>query len=295
MFIDTSDCEKMPSMVSLTWRCVKVTALALEDINEIMPKLQTLALLGVFGVESGNLTFEDMKVLCLGLSTTAKEVVMNLPKLEKLQLKMSCPQKLIITAGTLKYVAFNLEVIEPSEMELKCLAGLQELLYGASSFVTLSSLIDTNPNLRKIFLDIPCMALAEDGRFLGVLKDVPLMLPNFSKLHECHNLEVLNIGPGLWYCMETNVETLTSTEKWPSMSILILHMIPQNLGPAITVLRMLLRLSVKSLVVYVHTSSPVNFGRLKPVIEAVVSECEQRIEAHIRTWTMSLDFSCFSF
>lgn len=295
MFIETSDCEELPLMASLTWRCVKVTGGALQDINKIMPNLQTLALLGVFGVERGDLKFPEMKVLCLGLSTPAKEVTMDLPKLEKLQLKMQCPQKLIIKAYILKYVAFNLEVMEPSKVELKFMAGLQELLYGASSFVTLSSLIERNPNLKKVFLDIPCMALGEDGRFLGVLKDVPLMLPNFTKLHECGSLEVLNIGPGLWYCMETNVETLASLVKWPSMSCLILHMIPQNLDPAVKVLRMLLRLSVKFLTIYVHTSSPVKLDILEPRIKAIVSDCEQHINEDIKTWTKSLDFSCFSF
>jgi len=293
MFIDTSNCEKMPSMLSLTWRCVKVTAEALEDINKIMPNLQTLALLGVFGVDWGNLTFQHMKVLCLGLSTTAKEVTLDLPKLEKLQLKMQCPEKLIITANKLKYVAFNLEVLEPSKIELRSLNGLQELLYGASSFVTLSALIERNPNLKMIFLDIPCMALAEDGKFLGVLKDVPLLLPNFSNLHDCEKLEVLNIGPGMWYCMETDVDKLTLTEWWPRMNRLILHMIPQNLGPAISVLRLLLRPSVKNLVVRIHTSSPVIFDEIKLAIEEMAADYE--LPPIISTWTMSLDFSCFSF
>lgn len=282
-------------MLSLTWRCVKVTAEALQDLNVIMPNLQTLALLGVFGVERGNLTFQDMKVLCLGLSTTAQEVLMDLPKLEKLQLKMHCPEKLIISAPNLKYVAFNLEVMEPSKLEFWGLCGLLELLYSASSFGTLSTLIDNNPNLRMIFVDIPCMALAEDGRFLGVLKDVPLRLPSFSKLHALEKLEGFNVGPGMWYCMETNVGTTTSIERWPSMSHLILHMIPQNLSPAIRVLRMLMGPSVKSLVVLIHTSSPVKFDELKPAIEEVAAGCEQRIKLNILTWTMSLDFSCFSF
>ncbi|KAG0601366.1 hypothetical protein M758_11G104800 [Ceratodon purpureus] len=295
MFLDTADCVEMPSMLSLTWRCVKVTGGALQDINNIMPKLQTLALLGVFGVERGNLTFIDMKVLCLGLSTPAKDIEMNLPKLEKLQLKMQCPQKLIINASILKYVAFNLEVMEPSKVELKCMAGLQELLYGASSFITLSNLVDKNPSLNKIFLDIPCMALGEDGRFLGVLKDVPLMLPNFSKLHKCGALEVLNIGPGLWHCMETNVETLATEETWPSMSRLILHMIPQSLEPAIRVLQILLRPSVKFLTIYVHTSSSVKLENLKPNIEEIVSIRQQHVEVKFFPWTKSLDFSCFSF
>lgn len=89
----------------------------------------------------------------------------------------------------------------------------------------LLSFIDINLNLRKIFLDIFCMVFVEDGRFLGVLKDVLLMLLNFSKLYECYNLEVLNIGLGLWYCMEMNVEMLILMEKWFFMSIFILYMI----------------------------------------------------------------------
>lgn len=294
MFIDTSNCEEMPTMVSLTWRCVKVTGGALQDINSIMPNLQTLALLGVFGVERGDLNFQEIKVLCLGLSTPAKDVLMDLPKLEKLQLKMQCPQQLVIKAYNLKYVAFNLEVMEPSKVELKCSAGLQELLYGASSFITLSSLIDKNPHLKKIFLDIPCMALGDDGRFLGVLKDVPLMLPNFSKVHECGTLEVLNIGPGLWYCMETNVETL-ALDKWPSMIHLILHMIPQNLDPVIKVLRMLLSISVKSLTIYVHTSSPVKLDELKIFTPELLAIRNNSFDICFKTWTKSLDFSCFSF
>lgn len=62
MFLDTADCVEMSSVLSMAWRCVKVTAEALQNINNIMPKLQTLALLEVFGVEQGKLTFINMKV-----------------------------------------------------------------------------------------------------------------------------------------------------------------------------------------------------------------------------------------
>lgn len=128
MFIDTSDCEKMTSMVSLTLQCVKVTGGALHDINEMMPNLQTLALRGVFGVRRGNLTFRELKVLFLGLFTPANDFEMDLPRLEELQVKMKCPQKLHITAPALKYVTFNLEVKEP----FTCAAPVHGWFTGAS-------------------------------------------------------------------------------------------------------------------------------------------------------------------
>jgi len=277
-------------------RCVKVVPQTLQHLNENMPNLQTLALLGVFGAEGGILEFQDMKVLCLGLSTPAKDVVMKCPNLEKLQLKMQCPQKLIITAENLKYVAFNLDVMEPSKVELISMVGLEELLYGATSFVTLSSLVVKNSrNLKKLFLDIPCMALAEDGRFLGVLKDTSLQLPSFSKLHECKELKVLNVGPGLWYSMESQVQEVLSTERWPSMSRLVLHMIPHDMEAATLVLRTLLRISVTRLDVYIHKSSPVTEELMTPRIEEIVRTCDQIIEFKIDSWQKSLNFSCFSF
>ena len=294
MFIDTTDCEEMKFLASLTLRCVKVVGDALQHINDKMTKLQTLALLGVFGAEGGVLTFQDMKVLCLGLSTPAKDVVMHLPKLEKLQLKMQCPEKLIIHASVLKYVAFNLEVLEPSKVDLKSMDGLKELLYGATSFITLSDLVDKNfQHLERIFLDIPCMALGEDGRFLGVLKDILLRLPSFSKLHQCEKLTVLNIGPGLWYSMETQVPAILLEERWPSVRTLILHMIPHDIEFAITVLRMLLRPSVTRLSIFIHTSSPVTRELMIPRIEEIAGR--QNIVPEILSWTKSLDFSCFSF
>lgn len=178
-------------------------------------------------------------------------------------------------------------------MELKSMVGLQELLYGATSFVTLSHLIEKNlKNLEKIFLDIPCMALAEDGRFLGVIKDTPLQLPSFSQLHRCENLQVLNIGPGLWFSMETQVQELLAKEKWPSMRSLILHMIPHDMEAAIIVLQKLLRPSVLSLVIFIHTSSPMTLELMTPRIKDVVG---QDFNLKILSWDKSLDFSCFSF
>ncbi|XP_024358815.1 F-box/LRR-repeat protein At4g29420 isoform X1 [Physcomitrium patens] len=196
MYIDTSDCGVMTSMVSMTLRCVKVTVGTLDDMNTIMPNLQTLALLGVFGVEKGNLKFKNMKVLCLGLSTPAENVLMDLPSLEKLELKMQCPQDLRIVAPQLKYFAFNMKVPEESKVQVCCgdttkvhatkdlPGGLLELLYGASSFGTFALRLERNrSNCKTLYVDIPCMALKEDGTFFTVSKDVSLNLPCFENLH----------------------------------------------------------------------------------------------------------------
>ena len=55
-------------------------------------------------------------------------------------------------------------------LELKNICSLQEVLYGASTFDTVVKIIRTSRNIEKVFLDIPCMALGEDGKWLGVLK-----------------------------------------------------------------------------------------------------------------------------
>ena len=96
-------------MSSLKLWYTKVDAEALQNINDKMPKLQIMALFGVICAEGGELSFQELTVLFLGLSTPAKDIVMDLPKLEKLQLKMQCPQKLIITASSLRYVALNVD------------------------------------------------------------------------------------------------------------------------------------------------------------------------------------------
>jgi len=298
MFIDTEGFGDMPSMTSFTMRCVKVCGSALQDINNHMPNLQTLALLGVFGVTQGDLTFPDMKVLCLGLSTMAKDVIINLPNLVKLQLKMLCPEKLSINCPNLKFFAFNLEVQDQSKLELKNLNGLQELLYGASGFNTLRRLATTNPRLDKLFLDIPCMALGEDGKWLGVLSNVELTLPDFNHLQDCERLSILNIGPGLWYSMEINVEMLSIGQRWPPLRNLILHMIPHKLETCLKILQILLKPTVTSLEIFVHSNSPVEYDELIPQVEAMIIGIRvsgQDIVFKHRLWTKSLDFSCFSF
>lgn len=296
MFIDTQDLLDMPAMENLTMRCVKVNGAALQDINDRMQNLLTLALLGVFGVGDADLTFPHMKVLCLGLSTMAKKVKVCLPSLVKLQLKMHCPEELSLKTPSLQFIAFNLEVRDEEKVELKEISSLQEVLYGASKFGTLGKLISTSPNLNKIFLDIPCMALGDDGKWLGVLKlDVDLTLPMFAQLQMCEKLEVLNIGPGLWHSMEMNLEELAKVDRWPAIKKLIVHMIPQSLDTCLMILRILLRPTLTSLDINVHTNSLVDY-------EAVVSSARDMVIGYgtcftfkTKAWTKSLDFSGFSF
>lgn len=295
MFIDSAGLEDMPTMRSFTMRCVKVTGDTLQLINTYMRNLTTLVLLGVFGVTHGSLDFPYMKVLCLGLSTMAKVVSIQLPNLEKLQLKMLCPENLTITATGLKFMAFNLEVRDTSKVDLKNLLNLHELLYGTSSFDILSSLVAANVHLEKLFLDIPCMALGEDGKWLGVLEGIPFNLPSFHQLLQCQKLAVLNIGPGLWHSMEVNVDQLSQVEKWPPLKRLILHMIPQNLDSCLTTLQILLKPTLCSLEIYVHTNSPISYETIVSNVRGIVSHFGRDFAFKPRHWTRSLNFSCFSF
>lgn len=131
-------CKKcMPLLTSFTMRCVKVSGGVLLDIDDRTQNLLTLALPGVFRATNGNLTFPNMKVLCLGLSTMAKDVTICSSNLVKLQLKMQCPAKLSLNAPSLQFIWFNFEVAEMMRLELKNTCSLQEVLYGASNFDTL--------------------------------------------------------------------------------------------------------------------------------------------------------------
>lgn len=240
----------------------------------------------------GRVDIPSMKVLCLGLSTMAKEVTIQLPSLEKLQLKMLCPESLTVDARGLKFMAFNLEVRDTSKVDLKNVRNLQELLYGTSSFDILSTLVAANVNLEKLFLDIPCMALGEDGKWLGVLKGIPFSLPSFQKLLLCQRLAVLNIGPGLWHSMEVNVGELSKVENWPPLQRLILHMIPQQLDSCLATLQILLKATLGSLEIRVHTHSPVGYDTIVASVREIVAP---DFSFKPRHWTRSLDFSCFSF
>ncbi|KAH8954184.1 hypothetical protein BDL97_08G066300 [Sphagnum fallax] len=295
MLIDAKDCEPMPELTSFTLRCVKMNGDALDDITNKMENLQTLALLGVFGIQTGCLRSPQLKVLCLGLSTKAGAIKLDLPNLSKLQLKMACPEELCISAPILKFVAFNLEVYKYSEISFSNMSNLQELLYGASNFLALSKLVKGNWFLNKLFLDIPCMALGEDGKWLGALKDVMLNIPSFETLQvQCPNLAILNIGPGLWHSMETNIEEVKKLKRWPPVKTLILHMIPQMLATSVTLLNKLrteMHETLINLEINIHTSSPVASIEFIKTIQDSVRE----LNFKWKPWTKSLDFSCFTF
>jgi hypothetical protein len=119
MYLDTNDLEELPNVTSLTLRCIKVTDRALTEINEAMPALETMALVSVFGVQEAKIVSSRMKVLCLGLSTSARVVDLDLPRVEKLQLKMTCPELLRVCAPNLMYVAVCMEKREGAHVEFE--------------------------------------------------------------------------------------------------------------------------------------------------------------------------------
>ncbi|KAH9533093.1 hypothetical protein CY35_18G032500 [Sphagnum magellanicum] len=177
MCINTKGCEPMPKLTSFMLRCVEMNGDAFDDISDKMGSLQTLALWQVSGILTGCLSSPKLKVLCLGLSTKAGAVKLDLPSLSKLQLKTVCPEELCITAPALKFIAFNLKVPKCSEIQFKVISHLQALLYGTSKFLDLSILLKGNSPLNKVEHDIPCLRLGEDGKWLGVLKEVVLNIP----------------------------------------------------------------------------------------------------------------------
>ncbi len=175
MCIDTNECAEMRELTSFTLRCVKINGNALNDFSNKMKNLQTLVLLGVFGIDTGHLNLQHLKILCFGLSTKAKVVTMELPS-------STCPEDMSITAPNLKYLALNLRVPGSLALRFVNVKNLQELLYKASKFVALSDLVIGNQYLNKSFLDILCMTLGEERKWLGVLKEVLLNIPSFTTL-----------------------------------------------------------------------------------------------------------------
>jgi hypothetical protein len=87
---------------------------------------------------------------------------------------MVCPEELRITAPALKFIAFNLKVPKCSEIEFKVIPHLQALLNETAKFLDLSILLKGNSPMNKVELDIPCLRLDEDRKWLGVLKEVVL-------------------------------------------------------------------------------------------------------------------------
>jgi hypothetical protein len=168
MCINTNGCEPMPKLTSFMLQCVEMNGDAFDDISDKMGSLQTLAMRGVFGIQTGCLSLPQLKVLCLELSTKAGAVKLDLPSLSKLQLKTVCPEELCITAPAMKFIAFNLKVPKCSEIQFKVIPHLQAPLYETSNFLDLSILLKGSSLMNKVpNLDIP-----DDGKWLGLLKDI---------------------------------------------------------------------------------------------------------------------------
>jgi hypothetical protein len=189
MSIHTKKCERMLELTSFMLDCVRINRDALNDISDKMGSLQTLAMRGVFGIQTGCLSSPQLKVLCLELATKAGAVKLDLPSLSKLQLKMACPEKLCITAPALKFIAFNLEVPECSAIKFEGISHLQELLYGASNFLSLS-IICGGVLQNKLNFDIPCMRLGGDPNWLGVLNQVMCNHPRLSTMAGAFKLDL---------------------------------------------------------------------------------------------------------
>ena len=299
MFLDTSDISEMPTVTSLTLRCIKMTEFSLMDINQSMPSLISLALISVFGVEEAKFSSPNLEILCLGLSTSAKVVELDLPKVRKLQLKMTCPDSLKVKAPKLAYVAVCMENRDGTEVEFESVTNLKELLFGASHFFTLSQLMRCNPLLEKVFLDVPCMALGEDGRWEGILPHVPLRVPDMESLKKsCPLLQTLSVGPGLWHAMEENFiskQEITTFRRWPALSRLILHTVVLSLETCIAVLEWMLATvpSLQVLEIYVHMDSPVRVDQLFHACMQLGRPRHSKLM--MGSWKRSLNFSCFSF
>lgn len=295
MYLDTQDLGVLPTVQSLTLRCIKMTEYSLTDINNCMPGLITLALVSVFGVQEARFASHNLEVLCLGLSTSAKVVDLDLPKVKKLQLKMTCPETLHVKAPQLAYVAVCMENRDDCVVEFENVHNLKELLFGASHFQTLSELMRTNPLLEKIFVDVPCMALREDGKWEGVIPQVPLRIPEIEALREsCPLLNTLSLGPGLWHSMEQT--EVTRFRRWPALSRLIVHVVVLTVESCLSLLQWLLAVipSLQVLEIYVHSDSPVQ-------VDHLWSACQERLlpqqnsKLHWGMWRRSLNFQCFSF
>ncbi len=181
MSIHTKNCEQMPALRSFSLDCVTINSDAFNDISDKMGFLQTLAMRGVFGIQTGCLSLPQLKVLWLELSTKAGGVKLDLPSLSKFQLKMPCPEELCITAPTLKSIAFNLEIPTFSTIKFEGLSHLQELIHGESNFLSLSIIYD-DVLQNELKFDIPCMRLGGDPNRLGVLNEVIWNYPRPSTM-----------------------------------------------------------------------------------------------------------------
>lgn len=308
MYLDCRESQPMPKMEHVTLRCVKLTGEGLKDLTNCMPNLGFLTLVTVVGLKVAEVKSDTLDVLCLGLATKVTSVKVVSSSLTKLQLKMACPEKLKVVAPNLRSLALCMgqtrtpeleRVTQLNEPEFERVTQLKELLMGASDFTTLAKLCESNSALSKLFLDIPCMAFEEGGKWKGVLPLVPLNVPNMESMQACCPLlETMSVGPGLWYSFE---QSWTKRDfngdlvlpKWPSLKRLIVHMIVTNVDTSLGLLKALMKAvpSLKALEVYVHESSWVGAQefcqRLNPR--------SPRLELKSDKWRKGLKFGCFSF
>ncbi|CAN5950636.1 unnamed protein product [Sphagnum jensenii] len=171
MSIDTKNCEEMPKLRIFSLDCVVINTDAFNDISDKMGSLQTLAMRGVFGIQTGCLSLPQLEVLWLELSTKPGGVKLDLPSLSKFQLKMPCPEELCITALTLGSTDIKLEIPSFSLILFEGVSHLQELIHGESNFLSLSIICD-NVLQNELKFDIPCMRLGGDPNRLRVLNEI---------------------------------------------------------------------------------------------------------------------------
>ncbi|KAL2651902.1 hypothetical protein R1flu_020030 [Riccia fluitans] len=286
---------RLPGVTTLTLRCVKLTENGLKDLNEFMPNLRTLTLVTVVGLKDARFKSDTLEVLCLGLATKVKSVKLVVNSLIKLQLKMACPDDLSVEACNLQCLAVCMDKRCDTSVKFKGVNKLRELLMGASEFSTLHILCSSNPELEKVFLDVPCMAFEENGGWKGMLSHVPLTLPNMKYIRgKCQKLHTLSVGPGLWYSLEHDMKNNPDVfaPTWPVLRTLILHLIVQEIAVSMKLLRALVE-SIPTLVtleVYVHRDSKAEleeFGQLR--------ESFPTVELKLDYWKKGLKFECFSF
>ncbi|CAM6088931.1 unnamed protein product [Calypogeia fissa] len=298
MYLDCRDCQIMPKMKSVTLRCVKLSEAGLKDINRCMPNLAFLALVTVVGLKEAELKSDSLEVLCLGLATKVNSVKLESNSLNRLQLKMQCPEKLKVISPNLQSLALCMG--QNRTLEFEKVSQLKELLVGASEFSTLARLSATNSALGKVFLDIPCMSFEEGGKWKGVLPQVPLNVPDMEAIRKfCPRLETMSVGPGLWYSLEKSMTNRDSNgdlvlPKWPTLKRLILHIVVANFDSSLGLLTALIKAipTLTVLEVYVHESSKVQAEEFCQHLQPV---CSPMPELKVDTWLKGLKFGCFSF
>ncbi|BBN12014.1 hypothetical protein MPTK1_5g16780 [Marchantia polymorpha subsp. ruderalis] len=297
MFLNTNDCGKFNKLDTLNLRCVKLLENGLQDINECMPKLETVTLVTVVGLKRAVFKSACLKVLCLGLATKVTAVKLHVPILHKLQLKMACPDELKVFAPGLLALALSMNKRNDAVIEFEGVNKLKELLMGASEISTLKKLSLANRTLERVFLDVPCLHFDDTGKFKGVRNPSPTALPLMEDIITCcATLQVMSVGPGLWYALEQDMSSRAGITypKWSSMKQLILHLVVENAELSYGLLARLVTAMVDTLhtlEVYVHKDSKVGpecFLRLHQEFPSVK-------KVKVDSWKKGLKFECFNY